>query len=74
MTIQVAYQQLLVQLYEVYDSREAANIADMVIEHVTGQRKIERIVYKDIPVNQQQQEQLKRLQQPYKDINQYNMF
>jgi release factor glutamine methyltransferase len=58
MTIQVAYQQLLVQLYEVYDTREAANIADMVIEHVTGQRKIERIVYKDIPVNQLQQEQL----------------
>jgi release factor glutamine methyltransferase len=58
MTIQVAYQQLLVQLYEVYDTREAANIADMVIEHVTGQRKIERIVYKDIPVNQSQQEQL----------------
>jgi release factor glutamine methyltransferase len=61
MTIQVAYQQLLVQLYEVYDSREAANIADMVIEHVTGQRKIERIVYKDIPVNQSQQEQLKEI-------------
>ena len=61
MTIQLAYQQLLAQLYEVYDNREAANIADMVIEHVTGQRKIDRIVYKDIPVNTKQQEQLQKI-------------
>ncbi len=60
MTIHLAYKQLLAQLYEVYDNREAANIADMVIEHVTGQRKIERIVYKDLPVNEQQQVQLEK--------------
>ena len=61
MTIRLAYKQLVAQLYEVYDEREAANIADMVIEHVTGQRKIERILYKDLPVSAEQQEQLKIL-------------
>lgn len=61
MTIYLAYQQLLARLYEIYDNREAANIADMVIEYVTGQKKIDRILYKDIPVNGEQQEQLERL-------------
>lgn len=59
MTIHLAYQQLLLQLYEIYTVREAANIADMVIEHVTGQRKIDRIIYKDLPINESQQKQLK---------------
>ncbi|MDQ6814719.1 MAG: peptide chain release factor N(5)-glutamine methyltransferase, partial [Bacteroidota bacterium] len=61
MTIHLAYQQLLAELYEIYDHREAANIADMVIEHVTRQRKIDRIIYKDIPVNIEQQEQLQKI-------------
>lgn len=59
MTLHLAYRQLLAQLYEIYTVREAANIADMVIEHVTGQRKIDRIIYKDLPVNEEQQKQLK---------------
>lgn len=59
MTIHLAYRQLLAQLYEIYTVREAANIADMIIEHVTGQRKIDRIIYKDLPVNEEQQKQLK---------------
>ena len=50
MTIQEAYKQLLFQLFELYDDREAANIADMVIEHVTCQPKIERILNKEIPI------------------------
>ena len=61
MTIQVAYKQLLALLFEIYDSREAANIADWVIEHVTGQRKIDRIIYKDLPVNEAQQKQLRKI-------------
>ncbi len=60
-TIQLAYQQLSAQLYEIYDSREAANIADWVIEHVTGQRKIDRIVYKDLPLSEEQQMQLRKI-------------
>jgi release factor glutamine methyltransferase len=63
MTIQLAYKQLLAKLYEVYDTREAANIADMVIEHVTGQRKIERILYKDLLVTEEQQQTLEALSQ-----------
>lgn len=61
MTIYLAYRRLLAQLYEVYDNREAANIADMVIEHITGQRKIERIVYKDLSVSGEQQEQIEKI-------------
>lgn len=58
MTIQEAYKQLLYQLYEVYDDREAANIADMVIEHVTAQRRIDRIVNKQMPVSTAQQQEI----------------
>src|SRR5689334_7957192 len=61
MTIQLAYKQLLAQLYAVYEDREAANIADMVIEIVTGQRKIDRILYKDIPVSPEQNDRLTRM-------------
>lgn len=61
MTLQLAYQRLLAQLFEVYSSREAANIADMVIEHVTGQRKIERLMYRDLPVDEDQERQLKKI-------------
>lgn len=61
MSIYVAYQRLVARLYEIYETREAANIADMVIEHVTGQQKIERIVYKDLPVNEEQQQQLEKI-------------
>jgi len=63
MSIQEAYKKLLFQLYELYDNREAANIADMMIEFVTGQRKTDRIIYKKIPLNFQQQEQLDILTQ-----------
>ena len=58
MTINTAYQQLLYQLYELYDNREAANIADWVIEYITGQKRIDRIIYKNIPLNNEQALQL----------------
>ena len=58
MTIQVAYKQLLATLYEIYDDREAANISDWVIENVTGQSRINRILYKDLPVSPEQQKRL----------------
>ncbi len=44
MTIKEAYKKLLFQLYALYQEREAANIADMVIEHISGFRKIDRIL------------------------------
>ena len=58
MTINTAYQQLLYQLYELYDNREAANIADWVIEYITGQKHIDRILFKNIPLNNEQEVQL----------------
>jgi release factor glutamine methyltransferase len=61
MTIQGAYKQLLANLYELYSDREAANIADWVIEYVTGQSKISRILYKDLPVRLEQQERLQNI-------------
>ncbi len=50
MTVHQAQQQLQTALVEVYDDREAANIADWVMEHVTGQRKIDRIMHKHSPL------------------------
>ena len=58
MTINTAYQQLLYQLYALYDNREAANIADWVIDYITGQTRIDRILYKSIPLNDEQELQL----------------
>ena len=46
MTLYEAQQQLLTRLYQVYDNREAANITDWVMEHLTGWKKIDRIVNK----------------------------
>ena len=50
MTIQEAQQRLLFQLYDVYDNREAMNIADMVMERITGWTKIDRILNKQLPL------------------------
>lgn len=63
MTINTAYHQLLYQLFELYDDREASNIADWVIEYTTGQRRIERILYKDLPLNSDQQQQIETFTQ-----------
>lgn len=48
MTIQQAQQQLLFQLYHIYHDREAANIADWVMEHITGWKKVDRIINKHV--------------------------
>lgn len=59
MGIQDAYTQLMYQLFELYDDRESANIADWVIEHITGFKRIDRITNKQFPLNTSQQELLK---------------
>lgn len=46
MTIQLAQQQTLVQLKMLYDEREAANITDWVMEHITGKKKTDRLMDK----------------------------
>jgi release factor glutamine methyltransferase len=50
MTIYEAQQRLLFQLYHIYDNREAANITDLVMEHITGWKKIDRILHKHVPL------------------------
>ncbi len=54
MNIKQAYQQLLLQLSTIYDNREAANIANWVIEYITEQNKINRILHPDISISEKQ--------------------
>ena len=51
MTIHEASKRLLFQLYELYDNREAANIADLVMENITGWKRIDRIVNKEVKLS-----------------------
>lgn len=46
MTLQSARQQLYAQLKKLYDEREAANITDWVMEHITGKKKIDWLINK----------------------------
>lgn len=56
MGVQEAYTQLMYQLFELYDDRESANIADWVIEHITGFKRIDRITNKQFPLSESQQQ------------------
>jgi release factor glutamine methyltransferase len=58
MTIQEAYKTLLFQLYEIYTNREAALIANMVIENITGLSKIDRIINKEFKLTESENELL----------------
>lgn len=58
MRIQDAYTQLMYQLFELYDDREAANIADWIIEHITGFKRIDRLTNKQFPLTEKQQQLL----------------
>ena len=58
MALQEAYKQLMYQLFELYDDREAANIADMVMEHITGFKRIDRLINKQFPLTLAQQQLL----------------
>jgi release factor glutamine methyltransferase len=60
MTIQTAFTQLITSLAPVHDQREAANIAHIVMEHVTGLSKMDRIVYKDKELTASQAMQLEQ--------------
>src|SRR4051794_34463706 len=54
MTVKEAYQQLLLQLYKIYDECEAANIADIAIEHITDLKKIDRLINKQFSLTEKQ--------------------
>jgi release factor glutamine methyltransferase len=54
MTIQQTYHLLQEALKNIYDTDEANNIADLVIEHVTGYKKLGRITHKQLVLTEQQ--------------------
>jgi release factor glutamine methyltransferase len=58
MTIHEANLQLLFRLYEIYDDREAANIADLVMERVTGWKRIDRVTNKQVKMSDVMAQQL----------------
>lgn len=47
MNIQAAFTYIINTIAPIYEPREAANIAHIVVEHITGLNKLDRIVYKD---------------------------
>ncbi len=47
MTIQSAFAGLTAAIRHLYDAREAANIGHLLMEHITGLGKLDRIVHKD---------------------------
>lgn len=61
MTIKRAYTTLLYQLFDLYGDRESANISDWILEHITGLKKIDRIVNKHFELNDLQQAQLQQI-------------
>ncbi|UYQ93993.1 peptide chain release factor N(5)-glutamine methyltransferase [Chitinophaga horti] len=54
MTIQAAFAHIIKSIQPLYEEREAANIAHMLLEHITGMGKMDRIVYKDKPLDDTQ--------------------
>jgi release factor glutamine methyltransferase len=60
MTIQEASRQLISDLSALYDKREATSIADMVMENLTGWKKIDLIIKKQDTLPEKQEELLKR--------------
>ncbi len=58
MLIELAYQQLLRKLETLYDKREATSIANWVIEHITGLKRMDRIIQKELLLSAEQVDKL----------------
>ncbi len=58
MLVELAYQQLLQKLETLYEKREASNIANWVMEHITGLSRMDRIVQKNKHLNDQELQEL----------------
>jgi len=58
MTIEQIYKEYLDQLKNIYDEREASNIADWVFENITGLKKIDRTLKKQAQLSNTTVEQL----------------
>jgi release factor glutamine methyltransferase len=61
MTLQAAQASLIAQLQTLYDARESANIADWVMESITGKKRIDRLLMKDVPLAQEQETSLQQI-------------
>lgn len=61
MTLGEAYIQLLVALKKIYEPREAATIANLVTEHVTGYANSSRILHKNNSITEEQNEKLQKI-------------
>jgi release factor glutamine methyltransferase len=61
MTLLEARQQLLMCLFENYNSSEAEAIADMALESLTGLPRIERLMNKQMPISATQQSRLNEI-------------
>jgi len=55
MTVQAAFTLIVHTLEPLQGAREAANIAHILMEHLTGMSKMDRIIYKDRPFLQEAQ-------------------
>jgi release factor glutamine methyltransferase len=60
MTIQAAFTLIINTLGPLQGNREAANIAHIVVEHITGMGRMDRVIYKDNLLSPAQEEQLQR--------------
>jgi len=60
MNIQSAFTYITQAIAPLYEPREAANIAHLVVEHITGLSKLDRIIYKDRTLEPAQQAQLEQ--------------
>ncbi|SEW54519.1 peptide chain release factor N(5)-glutamine methyltransferase [Chitinophaga arvensicola] len=59
MTIQTAFTYITGAIGELYDEREAANIAHIIMEYLTGMSKLDRIVHKTKILSPDQKQRLK---------------
>jgi|SRR5271154_1191244 len=60
MTIHDAQQKLLFRLYDMYDNGEAAAITNMVMENISGWKRIDRVINKTVPLSMPQEELFKK--------------
>ena len=58
MTIQTAFTYITGAISELYEERESANIAHIVMEHLTGMSKLDRIVHKTKILSPDQRQRL----------------
>lgn len=60
MTIQEATYFMLTRLRTIYDQAESGNITDWVMEHLTGSKKAERMLYKNAAITSDEELQLRQ--------------